>query len=59
LLNNGRAVEQGYDAFGHLHIPETPFTMFDVRISKPGTSTVKNSVLRDGHSFWLNAEFNF
>jgi hypothetical protein len=33
--------------------------MFDVRISKPGTSTVKNSVLRDGHSFWLNAEFNF
>ncbi len=28
LLNNGRAVEQGYDVFGHLHIPETPFTLF-------------------------------
>jgi hypothetical protein len=119
LLNNGRAVEQGYDAFGHLHIPETPFTLFGMfewwmpnthvnenpfdfqrwiagisyqyneflRIAfdtqnilyyhhdfnfpeayadkfapefpAPGTSTIKNSVLRDGHSFWLNAEFNF
>ncbi len=29
LLNNGRAVEQGYDAvLGHLHIPETPLTLF-------------------------------
>ena len=28
LLNNGRAVEQGYDIFGHLHIPQTPFTLF-------------------------------
>src|SRR5208282_4135173 len=28
LLNNGRAVEQGYDVFGHLHIPQTPFTLF-------------------------------
>ena len=27
-LNNGRAVEQGYDVFGHLHIPNTPFTLF-------------------------------
>ena len=26
LLNNGRAVEQGFDVFGHLHIPETPLT---------------------------------
>jgi hypothetical protein len=28
LLNNGRAVEQGFDVFGHLHIPQTPFTLF-------------------------------
>jgi hypothetical protein len=28
LLSNGRAVEQGYDFFGHLHIPNTPFTFF-------------------------------
>jgi hypothetical protein len=28
LLNNGRAVERGYDVFGHLHIPETPLTVF-------------------------------
>ncbi len=28
LLNNGRAVEQGYDVFGHLHIPNTPLTLF-------------------------------
>ena len=28
LLNNGRAVERGYDVFGHLHIPETPLTLF-------------------------------
>jgi hypothetical protein len=119
LLNNGRAVEQGYDAFGHLHIPETPFTMFGMfqwwmpnthvnenpfdfqrwiagisyqyneflrialdtqnilyyhhdfnfpeayadkfapEFATPGTKTVANSVLHDGHSFWLNAEFNF
>ena len=28
MFNNGRAVEQGYDVFGHLHIPNTPFTLF-------------------------------
>ena len=28
LLSNGRAAEQGFDAFGHIHIPETPFTLF-------------------------------
>jgi hypothetical protein len=28
LLSNGRAVEQGFDVFGHLHIPETPLTLF-------------------------------
>jgi len=119
LFNNGRAVEQGYDAFGHIHIPETPFTLFGMfewwmpnthvdenpldfqrwiagisyqyneflrfafdtqnilyyhknfafseayadkfapEFAAPGTKTVANSVLRDGHSFWLNAEFNF
>ena len=120
LLNNGRAVEQGYDVFGHIRIPETPFTMFGMfqwflpnthvdenpfdfqrwvagvsyqyneflrfaldtqnmlyyhqnfAFSKayankfspqtytPSTLTsIPNSVFRDGHSFWLNAEFNF
>ncbi len=119
LLNNGRAVEQGYDVLGHLHIPETPFTLFGTfewfepnthvdknpfdfmrwiagisyqyneflrfaldtqnmlyyhqnfafseayadkfatEFSAPGVKTVPNSVFRDGHSFWLNAEFNF
>jgi hypothetical protein len=118
LLNNGRAVEQGYDIFGHLHIPQTPFTLFGMfewmqpnthvdvnpfdfqrwvagisyqyneflRFSLdsqnmlyyhnnfafshaeanhfstgafPATGSVPNSVFRDGHSFWLNAEFNF
>ena len=119
LLNNGRAVEQGYDVFGHLHIPQTPFTLFGMfewwepnthvdvnpfdfqrwiagvsyqyneflrfsfdtqnilyyhhnfnfsesyadkfapEFASPAGKTVANSVLRDGHSFWLNAEFNF
>jgi hypothetical protein len=118
LLNNGRAVEQGYDVFGHLHIPETPFTLFgmfewfepNTHVDKdpfdfkrwiagvsyqyneflrfaldtqnmlyyhdnfafshleadkfakgvfPATGSVPNAVFRDGHSFWLNAEFNF
>jgi len=119
LMNNGRAVEQGYDVFGHLHIPQTPFTLFGMfewfepnthvdkdpfdfkrwiagvsyqyneflrfsldtqnmlyyhgnfafseayadkfapEFAAPGTKAVANSVLRDGHSFWLNAEFNF
>jgi hypothetical protein len=28
LLNNGRSVQQGFDVFGHVHIPNTPFTLF-------------------------------
>ncbi len=28
LLSNGRAVEQGFDFFGHVLIPSTPFTAF-------------------------------
>ena len=119
LLNNGRAVEQGYDVFGHLHIPNTPFSLFGMfewfqpnthvdvnpfdfqrwvagisyqyneflrfaidsqnmlyyhenfafpvayankfapETYTKGTKSVANSVFRDGHSFWLNAEFNF
>jgi hypothetical protein len=118
LLSNGRAAEQGFDAFGHIHIPETPFTLFgmfewtlpnthvdenpfdfqrwvagvsyqyneflrfafdtqnmlyyhhnfafshaEANHFAPGafaaTGSVPNSVFRDGHSFWLNAEFNF
>jgi len=119
LLSNGRAAEQGFDAFGHIRIPETPFTLFGMfqwflpnthvdenpfdfqrwtagisyqyneflRFAldtqnmmyyhknfafsraeadhfgpgafSPSTGTVPNSVFRDGHSFWLNAEFNF
>ena len=122
LFNNGRAIEQGYDVFGHLHIPNTPFTLFGMfEWFMPNTHVEKNpfdfqrwiagisyqyneflrfsldsqnmlyyhnnfnfpiaeanhfgaqtysaaavargsvadSVFRDGHSFWLNAEFNF
>jgi hypothetical protein len=118
LLNNGRAVEQGYDIFGHLHIPETPLTLFGMfewwqpnthvdvnpfdfqrwiagvsyqyneflRFSVntqnisyyhqnfafshsyantfakgafPATGTVPNAVFRDGHSLFLNMEFNY
>jgi hypothetical protein len=28
ILNNGQAQQQGFDFFGHLHIPETPVTLF-------------------------------
>jgi hypothetical protein len=28
LQNNGRAVQQGFDLFGHADIPQTPFTLF-------------------------------
>jgi len=28
ILNNGQATEQGFDFFGHLDIPQTPFTVF-------------------------------
>ena len=28
LLNNGQAQQQGFDFFGHFHIPETPITLF-------------------------------
>ena len=119
LLNNGRAIEQGFDVFGHLHIPQTPLTMFGMfqwfepnthvdvnpfdfkrwiagvsyqynefmrfsistqnmlyyhenfafseayankfapEFPAPGAATVKNSVFRDGHSLFLNMEFNY
>jgi len=119
LLNNGRAVEQGYDVFGHALIPGTPLTLFgmfewfqpnthvdvnpldfqrwitgisyqyneflrfsissqnmlyyhdnfafpEVYANKfapvfpnPGTKTVPNAVFRDGHSLFLNLEFNY
>lgn len=28
ILNNGRATQRGFDAFGHYHIPYTPLTAF-------------------------------
>jgi len=28
ILNNGQATQQGFDFFGHLDIPNTPFTVF-------------------------------
>jgi hypothetical protein len=28
ILNNGQADQQGFDFFGHFHIPETPLTLF-------------------------------
>jgi hypothetical protein len=118
LLNNGRAVEQGYDIFGHLHIPNTPLTLFGMfewwqpnthvdvnpfdfqrwiagvsyqyneflrfsintqnlsyyhenfafshayantfaKGAFPATGTVPNAVFRDGHSLFLNLEFNY
>jgi len=119
LLNNGRAVEQGFDFFGHLHIPQTPLTLFGMFewwepnthvnvnpfdfqrwiagisyqyneflrfslstqnmmyyhhnfafseveankfapvFSSPTGKSVPNAVFRDGHSFFLNLEFNY
>jgi hypothetical protein len=119
LLSNGRAVEQGYDVFGHIHIPETPLTAFGMfqwflpnthvdenpfdfkrwvagvsyqyneflrfslssqnmlyyhqnfafsqayadkfapAFAAPGAKVVPNSVFRDGHSIFVNMEFNY
>ena len=28
ILNNGQAQQQGFDFFGHFHIPETPVSLF-------------------------------
>lgn len=28
LQNNGRSVQEGFDVFGHFHIPNTPLTLF-------------------------------
>jgi hypothetical protein len=30
LLNNGRTRQEGFDFFGHVHIPQTPFTIFGI-----------------------------
>lgn len=118
LMNNGRSVQQGWDVFGHYHIPHTPFTLFGMfewfqpntkvdmnpfdfqrwvagisyqyneylRFSLdsqnlmyyhsnfdfpaayansfahefgPAVTSIKDSVPRDVHAFFLNAEFAF
>jgi len=28
ILNNGKAIQEGFDLFGHYHIPNTPFSIF-------------------------------
>jgi hypothetical protein len=43
ILDTGNATEQGFDFFGHLHIPTTPFTLFGMWESfYPNTHISKN-----------------
>jgi hypothetical protein len=43
LQDNGRAVQQGWDFFGHVDIPHTPFTLFGMfQQFSPNTQVDKN-----------------
>ena len=43
ILNNGQSDQQGFDFFGHFHIPETPVTLFGMfQWLQPNTNFASN-----------------
>jgi hypothetical protein len=56
LLGNSRTVQQGFDIFGHLHIPETPFRLIGLfQLFEPNTK-VNNDPL-DFYRYMVGLEW--
>lgn len=60
LLNNGQADQEGFDFFGHFHIPETPLTLFGMfQWLLPNTNTAFTNPLDFYHwVFGLSYQYN-
>jgi len=60
LLNNGQADQEGFDFFGHFHIPETPVTLFGMfQWLLPNTNTNFTNPLDFYHwVFGLSYQYN-
>ena len=60
LLNNGQADQQGFDFFGHFHIPQTPITVFGMfQWMLPNTNTAFTNPLDFYHwVFGLSYQYN-
>jgi hypothetical protein len=56
LLGNSRTVQQGFDVFGHLHIPETPFRLIGLFQWFEPNSKVNNDPL-DFYRYMVGLEW--
>jgi hypothetical protein len=59
ILNNGQAQQQGFDFFGHFHIPETPVTLFGMfQWLTPNTQFASNPLDFYRWIFGLSYQYN-
>jgi hypothetical protein len=59
ILNNGQADQQGFDFFGHFHIPETPVTLFGMfQWLQPNTQFSSNPLDFYRWVFGLSYQYN-
>jgi len=57
--NNGRSFQQGFDVFGHLHIPDSPFTAFGMfELLQPNTKVDENPNDFQRFILGLNYQYN-
>ncbi len=59
ILNNGQAQQQGFDFFGHFHIPETPLTLFGMfELFQPNTQFATNPLDFQRWIFGISYQYN-
>ncbi|HTQ26171.1 MAG TPA: hypothetical protein VMI09_15905 [Candidatus Binataceae bacterium] len=59
ILNNGQADQQGFDFFGHFHIPQTPLTLFGMfQWFMPNTNFATNPLDFQRWIFGLSYQYN-
>jgi len=59
ILNNGQAQQQGFDFFGHFHLPETPLTLFGMfELFQPNTQFASNPLDFQRWIFGISYQYN-
>jgi hypothetical protein len=59
ILNQGNAQEQGFDFFGHYHVPYTPFTVFALsQWLMPNTKISKDPLDFERYAIGVNYQMN-
>ncbi|HVB82065.1 MAG TPA: hypothetical protein VNE82_19215 [Candidatus Binataceae bacterium] len=59
MLNNGQADQQGFDVFGHFHIPETPLTLFGMfELFQPNTNFASDPLDFQRWIFGISYQYN-